>query len=286
MTQKENTVFATSLLLDLLPKKTYTRLAELGGRVPIPRIFRRTAYDLFSRLYNINKGEIGGDLSDYECFDDFFTRKLPSGCRDIKTHESLFISPSDSQVVSVGKVSQGAMLQAKGMFYKAEDLLGSKKLADEFEGGDVLTLYLRPRDYHRVHFPVSGVVDEVCYIPGNRYPVIPAAVNSVKGLYRKNERVVTIQSSSLLGRVTTVMVAALGVGNVSLSWGANGPVYTGENVDFSGLENVEVDAGDELGIFHLGSSVIVLFQRDKIKLKSVDVGATVRIGDVLGERKT
>lgn len=285
MTQKENSKFVTSLLLDVLPKKTYTRLAELGGRVPIPRVFRRTAYGLFSRLYDINKDEIGGDLSDYECFDDFFTRKLPSGCRDIKAHESLFISPSDSQVVSVAKVSQGAMFQAKGIFYSAEGLLGSKQLANEFEGGDVLTFYLRPRDYHRVHFPVSGMVDEVCNIPGCRYPVIPAAVKSVKGLYRKNERVVTVQSSSFLGRVATVMVAALGVGNVSLSWGAKGPVYTGENVDFSGLENIEVDAGDELGIFHLGSSVIVLFQRDKIELKDVDVGATVRLGDVLGERK-
>ena len=277
-----------ALLLDALPKKTYTRLLDLGGKVPIPRFVRRSLYGIFSHLYGAEISEADRALEDYEDFDTFFTRKLKPGCRVLCSGQGKVLCPSDSSLVNVDRLKDGSLLQSKGVRYSAEGLLASKDLARQFEGGDAVTLYLRPRDYHRVHFPASGKVERVYHIPGERYPVIPLAVSSVEGLYRKNERVVVVQDTEAYGKVITVMVSALGVGNISLSWGSNGALSTGalktrEETRFPSLEGIEVKAGDELGAFHLGSSVIVLFQKGRVALSDMRPGQRVHMGQALGE---
>ena len=275
-----------SFLFDLLPGRTYTKLVETVGKIRIPTVFRSSLYGLFCRMYGIERSEIDGQLVDFESFDSFFTRKNKKGVREIRPEDHLALCPSDSELLGTSRVGNGMMVQTKGILYSAEDFLTSHRLAEEFDGGEVLTLYLRPRDYHRVHFPVSGVVEEVHYVPGYRYPVNPPAVAFVEGLYAKNERVVVVQKTPSFGRVITVMVAALGVGNISLSWSPEGSYVTGGSLGgrISCLENIHVKAGDELGIFHLGSTVVLMFGPEKIRLQPLRIGERVQVGRILGER--
>jgi phosphatidylserine decarboxylase len=264
-----------------LPRRLFSETVEWAGKVRVPSALRRMAFGLFASLYGIDPSEAEKELTAYESFNDFFTRRLRCDARQSPADERVALCPSDSTVVQAGRVEHDSLLQAKGLTYSLGELLGAEQRARPFRDGKYVTLYLRPRDYHRVHSPVGGRIEEVWHIPGERFPVVPAAVREIPGLYSQNERVVILIDTPALGRVAVVMVAALGVGNMTLHWTAE-PVRAispaGRATRLKDLEGHSILAGGELGAFNLGSTVVLVFEPDRFRLGDVQTGQRVFVG--------
>ncbi len=271
-----------------MPRVTLSRFVGWSAQSGLP-LAHRLAIRAFAGLYGVALEEAERHWSDYATLAEFFVRGLKPGARPIEEAEHLVLSPTDSTLVALGVADGTQLVQAKGLKYDVGKLLGSEEMGRAFRNGTFLTLYLRPRDYHRVHAPVSGLVREVRHIPGDRFPVVPTAVRRRQELYVRNERVAVVLESAL-GMVAVVMVASVGVGNMSLSWGPRRRVLLGRGrrrdkgpvrlVDFEGHELAQ---GQELGMFHLGSTVVLLFQEGRVALRRLREGDRVLVGQVIGE---
>jgi phosphatidylserine decarboxylase len=269
-----------------LPRKLFSEAVRLAGRLWVPPPLRRGAYGLFASIYGADPSEAERELPAYGCLNDFFTRRLRADARQAPADDRVALSPADSLVTQVGEADQGTLVQAKGLSYTIDELFGSRELAQPFLQGSYITLYLRPRDYHRVHSPVSGIINEVWHIPGDRFPVVPVAVRRIGSLYSKNERVVIFIDTEKRGRVAVVMVAALGVGNITLSWHGGSVRATspsGGGTRLSELEGRSVLAGGELGAFNLGSTVIVVFEPGIFRFRDLQPGEGVRVGQPIAD---
>ena len=277
------------VLIDVLrwtPKGTLSRLLGYCARRPIPRRLRRPLFTAFARRVGADLGEVELPLHDYASLDAFFTRGLRPGARPIPSDGATVISPCDGTVSAIGVAEGGHLIQAKGKAYTLADLLADDAAAARFAGGPYVTIYLSPRDYHRVHFAVDGPVTGFQHVPGTCFPVNAAAVKHVDRLFARNERLVTYQDTGG-GEIATVMVAATGVGHMTVTYDA---VEThmprrgrpGPRVRFAAGRAAR--RGDELGAFHLGSTVILLFEPGRVRLRPLEPGARIRLGDPLGER--
>jgi phosphatidylserine decarboxylase len=179
-------------------------------------------------------------------------------------------------VTAVGEATKEGLIQAKGIRYSLEDLVQDPALAAELDGGTSLTIYLRPRDYHRIHSPVQGRLRSLRHIPGTVFPVKPYMVRNLKGLFTRNERVV-LEIETQWGRVVMVCVAAAGVGNIST-------VFTGGRCRTSLTDlDVAVGKGEEIAAFKLGSTVILVFPPGKVALGEVQPGQEVRVGQAVAQ---
>jgi phosphatidylserine decarboxylase len=248
---------------------------------PPPRAYvpTRSDYSGFARYAGADLSVLDRPLQAFERFDDFFTRPLPPGARPVEGSD--VVSPVDGAVSEIGVSKSGRMIQCKGLDYTVRGLLGDGAHAAGFEGGAYATLYLAPRDYHRIHSPVDGRITGYQHIPGTFYPVNPLSVRNVAGLFSMNERLVTYLDSGV-GRVAVVKVAATGVGHISLSYepGLATPLRgAGTTVRYSAPR--AIGRGEELGMFHLGSTVIVLFEPGRVVLEGAP-GDVVRVGRRLG----
>ena len=193
------------------------------------------------------------------------------------------MSPVDATVSEVGHSHTGRMIQAKGLDYSVEGLLGDAEEAAPFIDGPYTTLYLAPRDYHRIHSPVAGRVTGYHHLPGAFYPVNSLSVRTVPGLFSINERVITYLATDV-GRVAVVKVAATGVGNISLSYDPRVRSHNGsEGSSRTYRPDIEVARAQELGMFHLGSTVILLFEPGRVELE-LSCGQVVRVGAAIGKR--
>lgn len=242
---------------------------------------------VYCRAYDI-------DLSDYEIprdgfssFDAFFTRKLKPGARPIEADPDVLVSPADGRVEDLGPIERGSTFLVKGRPYSVVELLGDEQATAEYEGGSFAIVYLSPRDYHRVHAPVTGPVTAVRHVPGTLYPVNAIGLSHVPNLFARNERVVVHQRSERHGRIASIMVGAIGVGRISLAFDES--VLTNDKRQ-SGLRVYgdrapQLARGDELGTFHLGSTVIVLIAPEQACQLCVERGATVRMGEPLARRE-
>jgi phosphatidylserine decarboxylase len=196
------------------------------------------------------------------------------------------VSPVDGRVSEAGRADAGRMIQAKGIDYTVAALLGDAGLARRFEGGAWTTLYLSPRDYHRIHFPLSGAITGWRYLPGELWPVNAASVGNVPGLFTVNERLVTLLDTPL-GLTAIVAVGATVVGRVRASYDRAVPL-----TDQPGAEGMQrgdyapprpVGKGAELGAFEMGSTVILVFEPGRVRLSPRLVpGAVVRVGEPIG----
>lgn len=247
-------------------------------------MLRPLAYRAFARAVGANLEEAELDLAEYPSFGDFFARRLRNGARSIDPDRSNIISPSDGVAAAGGTVEQGMLVQAKGRHYTLAELLASESLAASFEGGEYITIYLSPRDYHRVHTPVTGRIRAFTYVPGALWPVNPKVVARRDGVFSRNERVVIELNSPSLGDVALVMVGAAGVGNIVLHAGAQ-ELSSAALRRANEVHRVEVDIpverGDELGAFRLGSTVILVFPRDRARLGLTE-GHAVVFGEAIG----
>ncbi len=247
--------FAAAQLIRVLPR---ARISGLMGRLSeaqLPEVVSRVVMGTYARAYRVDLDEAQPTASPYPSFDAFFTRPLRDGARQVA--DARVVSPADGQLSSLGRVDGGGRIYAKGQGYSLGDLVGAPGDADRYQGGSFFVVYLSPRDYHRVHSPVAGHVSLVRGIPGDLFPVNSIGERYVPGLFVRNNRVAICVDTEHLGRVTVVMVGAMIVGRISVSVLPDPAVPPGVHT----IEpKVEVSPGDEIGIFHLGSTAVVLLE--------------------------
>jgi len=267
------------------PKTLFTGAVGVGARLTVPRAARRPLYTAFARAVGASIGEVELPLEDYPSFGAFFSRRLKAGARSISdTDTEVLCSPCDGAVACSGEVTDGRLFQAKGRDYSLEALLADPGLTREFAGGSYMTIYLSPRDYHRVHSPLDGEVQGYTYVPGTLYPVNPIVVDRVDGIFARNERIV-IRMTTAAGPMAVVLVGATGVGNIVLSY--PGVSLEGRDLRRNGVlrrldhDPVAVSKGDELGAFALGSTVIMVLPKGA-SFEPLQVGDPVQFGQVLG----
>jgi phosphatidylserine decarboxylase len=268
----------------LLPKKALSRAVGAATRLRLPGPVRRGLMRGFAARYRIDLSECE-ELESFRTFGEFFARPLRPGLRPVAPGAEVVISPVDAVVSEAGTAERGRLVQAKGIDYRAEDLLADRAAAERLAGGAYATLYLSPRDYHRIHFPLGGRITGWRYAPGRLWPVNPASVNSVPGLFCVNERLVTLLETPL-GACAVVAVGATVVGRVHASYDPGVPLTNRPGARFAGHDYptpIPVEKGQELGAFEMGSTVILLFERGRVALRpEVVSGARVRVGMPIG----
>ena len=284
------------LLLPLLARLPQGAMSRGFGRVadlPIPQSLRRSVLGSFARIVGADLSEVEHPLERYGTLNEFFVRRLRPGVRAWPDDPQALASPVDGATGQVGRVSGGRVLQAKGRWYSVAELLGDAVEAERYDGGSFVTLYLSPRDYHRIHVPCSGTIPYARHIPGALLPVNGPAVAHVPDLFPRNERLLCAIDGPF-GRVTVVAVGAYNVGRISAafdrSWRA-GEGETGWVTNVKGGQParhdydpaVAVEQGDELMAFHLGSTVVLLLEPGRVGLDAaIAPGAPVRLGMPLG----
>ncbi len=273
-------------LLFLLPKKLVSFIAGKLLHVELPSFLAIPCIKAFSALYRIDEAEAAGNVSDYPSIGAFFTRELKPGRRPVAGD---FVSPVDGVLRNCGRVEGVYLPQVKEVSYTVSDLLGNERYAGAFGGGLFFSLYLSPRDYHHVHSPVSGQIVEARCIPGHLWPVNEWSLSRIEGVFVRNERVVTFIKSGTAGFVAVVMVGAFNVGRISVTYDnfvTNDLFSKRSPGGFSSQYHPgkEIRAGERLGTFHLGSSVIVLVEHDSPLCRSDTLlrnPGTIRFGERL-----
>lgn len=268
------------LLFGLTSRNHPSRIAGKLADLPLPRPILQGAIYAYCRAFNVDMSEVDVPPSGFRTFNDFFTRRLRPGARPVAEGEGVIVSPCDGTITAVGYVQAGRAIQAKGYDYPVEALLGDASLAEELEGGPYATIYLSPRDYHRVHFPCDGLVEEVRYMPGRLYTVAPKAAQVIEGLFPKNERV-TIVVGTPFGRLAISMVGAAMVGRITLSF-CGLATNVGQKATWIRLDpKVPVRKGDDLGTFNLGSTVVLFLPKGLWEALAAREGSLVKMGQAL-----
>jgi phosphatidylserine decarboxylase len=270
----------------LAPQRTLSGVVGWGARRTLPRPFRTLLLKSFARKYEIDLAEAEWPLDQYTSLHEFFTRALRPGARSVAPEPDAVVAPSDGVVCDSGVVLAGKLLEAKGSVFTLSDLLADGELAARLEGGPYLVTYLSPRDYHRVHAPVSGKIAGWTHIPGRLFPVGSRSVARETGLFARNERFVTVIDGAA-GLSVVVMVAAVGVGHITASYDPEVATHargfsTGGVRRKRFADPPRVIRGDELGVFNLGSTTIAVFEPGHVVLEELAVGSTVRMGSAVG----
>jgi phosphatidylserine decarboxylase len=267
----------------ILPAHTLSRLVYFVTRIRIG-LFKNLLISIFVRHFKVDMTEAeSAKVKDYEHFNAFFTRALKPGCRPIADNPAAIISPVDATVSQFGRIQKDRIIQAKGHDYTLEALFaGDMERAGQYLYGSFITLYLSPRDYHRVHMPVAGKLKEMTYVPGRLFGVYPATVNNIPELFARNERIIC-HFDSAIGPVAVVMVGAINVGSMETIWhGQVTPPYGREVQQWQYPEKVSsFDRGDEIGRFNMGSTVILLTQVKQAWSNKLAPGRSVRLGQSL-----
>jgi phosphatidylserine decarboxylase len=282
---------AALALLRQLPQaglsRAFGRIADM--RIPVP--MRRAVLGSFASAVGIDLSEADRELTEYESLDDFFVRALEPGARSWPDDPATAGSPVDGTIGQLGTVERGRVVQAKGRDYSIAALLGSEGEAEQYEGGTFLTLYLSPKDYHRVHAPTGGTIARVRHVPGALLPVNAAAVAHVEDLFPRNERVLCYLDGPL-GRLAVVAIGAYNVGRITTTfdpaWGEACGVTNRQGRATAEERNYEppvrVERGDEIMAFHLGSTVVLLLEPGRARLRSdVRPGGSIRLGQPLAD---
>ncbi len=241
----------------------------------------------FCQRYNIDLTTAKEpNITKYQSFNEFFTRALKPNIRPIAAVANAIVSPVDGHVSQIGLIKEKQIIQAKGHKFTLTDLIGTKH-ASKFINGNFATLYLSPQDYHRVHMPISGKLEQMLHIPGKLFSVQPDVINNVPNLYARNERVVNIFQTTI-GPVAVIMIGAILVASIETVWAGEITPPTRKQIlkwNYT-KQNIQLDRGAEMGRFQFGSTVIILFPENTIswntKLKpenKVNMGQT--IGEIL-----
>jgi phosphatidylserine decarboxylase len=247
--------YAAAQILRALPR---VRISRAVGRLcerELPRQVSGALFGAYCRAYGVNLAEAEPNPQGYASFDAFFTRSLRQGARDVSG--DALVSPADGRLSAAGRVDAGARLFIKGQPYEVSELTGEVEDAARYSGGEFAVVYLAPGDYHRVHSPVAGRISLARKIEGDLYPVNGIGELHVPQLFVRNSRVVIPIQTDGLGRVTLVMVGAVIVGRITVT-GLEYPDVPPGVHGFSPPRVVE--RGDEVGIFHLGSTVVLLLE--------------------------
>lgn len=237
----------------------------------------------FIKAFKVNMSEAERtEPHQFENFNDFFTRTLKPQARSIPEDSQVLFSPVDGAISQIGTTDNGRVIQAKGQDYALADLLADSALAARLQGGAFTTLYLSPKDYHRIHMPCDGTLKSMIHVPGALFSVNTATANGVPGLFARNERVVCVFDTPH-GELAMVLVGAMIVASIHTAWhGQVTPVNDLQRWDYSSTRSIELKRGDEMGQFYLGSTVILVSEPDAIEWGQGISGDPVKLGQTLG----
>jgi phosphatidylserine decarboxylase len=273
-----------------LPKRFLSRMIGWGARRRLPGPLQRSLLQSYASAYRLECAEAEHPIAEYPSLQLFFTRRLVQGARVLPVDEKLIVAPSDGVVCEAGLATAGRLLEAKGSAFTLQNLLADDGLAGRLTDGPYVVIYLSPRDYHRVHFPMAGKVVSWTHIPGKLFPVGSKSVKREPGLFAKNERFVTVVDSAA-GRYAVVMVAAVGVGHITAAYDAEVATHQGgfasggvRHKQFSAP--IAVERGQELGVFNLGSTTITLFEPGRLALNALLSDQPIRMGEPVGRMMT
>lgn len=269
----------------LLPKFWLTAVVYRIARIRHVA-FKNFLITRFVRLFKVDTADIRLALpDDFATFNDFFIRELRDGARIVDTAPGAVVSPVDGTVSQAGRLRGGALLQAKGIEYSLDELFASNiDDARAFDDGCFATIYLAPYNYHRVHAPLAAELVSASYVPGELFSVNVATAANIRGLFRRNERLI-LNFRTQQGPAALIFVGALNVGSISTPWtGELRPRHAG------GIETMElgdgkilVDKGDLLGWFNMGSTVILLLPGEVCDWRAaLSAGTAVRMGEAIG----
>ena len=245
---------------------------------------------VFAKKYNVDMSEAKKEnFSDYESFNQFFIRELKDNARKINENPTALCLPADGRVSQIGHIDDERLLQAKGHFFSLSDLLASdEELVNTFKNGEFATIYLSPRDYHRVHMPCDATLRKMIYVPGDLFSVNPFLAEHVPNLFARNERVICVFDTAF-GPMVQILVGATITASMSTVWaGVINPPRTGEVKvwTYQGDSAIKLTKGQEMGAFQLGSTVINLFPANSVTLaEHLEVDVPVRMGEILATMK-
>lgn len=249
------------------------------------RWFKNLFIRFIVKNYKVNMAEaLSQDLHDYPSFNTFFTRQLKQNARPIEGDAHNYCSPVDGAISQITTIEQNQLVQAKGHDYSVASLLGDEELANKFADGHFTTIYLSPRDYHRIHMPLAGELQSMRYIPGKLFSVSPRTVRAVPNLFARNERVVTVFETEY-GPMALVLVGAIFVGSMETVWhGQVTPPYGKqvESWDYQNDQAIKLEKGQEMGRFNMGSTIVLVLPKDAPGfLKQWQPDMPIRLGQAL-----
>ena len=269
-----------------IPKQALTQLmgylANLRGGTATTAVIR-----WFIKRYNVNMSEaLNADPASYATFNEFFTRELKSGARTLAASD--WICPVDGAVSQLGKIAGNQIFQAKGHHYSTQALVGGDaQLAAQFQNGNFATIYLSPRDYHRIHMPCTGKLQRMIYVPGDLFSVNPTTARAVPGLFARNERVVCVFEGPF-GPFVMVLVGATIVGSMATVWhGIVNPPRPGEIREWRYEEkSIVLEQGAEMGRFLLGSTIVLLTPSNNLTFNPQwQAGTATRLGEAMATQE-
>lgn len=247
-------------------------------------LIKNTFIKNFVANYDINMAEaVEENPLAYKSFNDFFTRALKPDARPIDTDSKSIVSPADGAISQIGDISADRIFQAKGHDYSVATLLGGDEArARPFKGGQFATVYLSPRDYHRVHMPFTGRLTQMIYVPGDLFSVNTTTAENVPNLFARNERVVCMFETAI-GPMAVVLVGAMIVAGIATAWAGNLAPQGKQVVVTDYPQPIHLNKGDELGRFYLGSTAIVLFGANVMAWdQQLTATSPVRMGAAMG----
>lgn len=275
------------LFQQIVPQHLLSRLVGLFAECTQPWL-KNWLIKRFIAHFQVDMSEaINSDPESYANFNAFFTRELKEGARKVELNALNITSPADGAISEIGKIEFGRILQAKGRGYGLTTLLGGdESRAEPFINGRFATVYLSPKDYHRVHMPTGAVLKESIYVPGDLYSVNQTTAENVDALFARNERLVCIFETER-GPMAMVLVGAMIVAGIETIWsGQVAPPMKSPRTIFSTTADTPVilDQGAEMGRFKLGSTVILLFPDQSIEwMDALKAGSPLRMGEVMGQ---
>ena len=274
-------------IMELLPHHLLSSLMYRVARIEIPFV-KNTIISQVVKHFDIDMSEaVVKDPLAYRSFNDFFTRRLESDARPVASDHSDIVSPVDGEVSQSGSIDEGKLIQAKGRYYSLHALLGGHDaMTQTFENGSFSTIYLSPRDYHRIHMPVDGHLLRMIHVPGRLFSVNQATTSAVHDLFARNERLIC-QFETDNGPMIMILVGAIFVGSMETVWsGLVTPLsrrISNWEYDRQKAEQVFLRKGEEMGRFNMGSTVILLFPGNRVAWDDEHVaGQHVRMGQRIG----
>ena len=270
-----------------MPKHAISRLV---GKLAAAKMGWLTTklINMFIKAYGINMNEAKlKKASDFDTFNNFFTRELEEGARTIDNDENTICYPVDGAISQQGDIIDGQLIQAKGFNYSLSSLLGGdEKTAAPFQGGKFSCIYLAPKDYHRIHMPMAATLREMIYVPGELFSVNPLTAQNVPDLFARNERVVAIFDTDM-GELAMVLVGATIVASIETTWAGTITPPAGKDIfrwqyPKEGADAITFNKGDEMGRFKLGSTVVSTFAPKMISEFALDAGpgTVTRLGEI------
>ena len=273
-----------SYWLFFIPHHLFSRFTYIITRTQHPLTKYLIKFYIYLFKVDLKECEMES-IEDYKTFCDFFTRKLKKGIHKIDKASDSVVSSCDGRVLEFGRIKNNSILQVKGKYIAVEDLLANTEESREhYENGSFVTIYLSPKDYHRVHMPADGKLSKTTYIPGRLYSVANHAVNIIKNLYSRNERLICSFKKDNLN-FTVVFVAAINVSSIETVWSGEVSPPAPKKVIKSNYQKRKINLmkGAELGMFKSGSTVIILFDSSVKLSNSLKRNKLIRVGNKIGE---